>query len=204
VAVGVAGAFNDDGRAHPLPVETEGCSRGRRVRRTSGVSAVLIAPSATRGGFLSHVLGRTSGCLPPDEYRALIDGPSNLRRYIRRARARGDAAAVAGGLRALDITRRRLRDDPKPCAWSDLRTVVAGLAGTRAIAATLTIRGVVQRVATTPADNGAFLFVSRGRHLRVGTLAIEYPNGLSCLLWEGSHAAATKTTGCSRAVSGKP
>lgn len=202
-AVGVAGAFGGDGLAHALPVEAQGCTR---AGADGHVRATLLVQPLPRSGLLSSDRpGDASGCLDPDVHRAVLGGPADARRYIRRARARGDAVAVADGERHLALAERRLREAAPACGQADLRTVVVGLAGPDATSVTLTSRGVERRHPVRRAEDGAFLFVLVGHRRQPGTLVVRYSDGATCPLGDLARPGALRPgAGCERARTAKP
>lgn len=202
VALGVARAFGDDGRAHPLQVESLLCgaqASGRALR------AVIPEPML-RSGLRSterHDVGR--GCVMPAERRAAAREPARLREFVRRARVRGDAAAAAKGLRHLPLVvaeRRRLARVPD-CAEADLRTLVVGFAGSNVASVTVTSRGFHQRLPTKASQDGAFLFVLTGHHARPRVLG-EFRGGVMCSLWSSLRDPRPVSSACRRAFAGKP
>ncbi|HZO35402.1 MAG TPA: hypothetical protein VFB41_00855, partial [Solirubrobacteraceae bacterium] len=203
VAMGVAGAFGNDGRAHALPIEQLSC--------TSDVAGTLparigMAEPITRSGLIpSSRLGANIGCVGPVERRAIVLGPGSAREYIRRARARGDAAAVAEGTRQLASAERRLRSLPPACAKADLRTVIAGIAGSNVVSVTLTDNGVEQRVTTKRSEDGAYVFVVLGHRADPGTLTARFRDGLTCSLG-GSYLRPSPppSPACRRAFARQP
>ncbi|MEA2493886.1 MAG: hypothetical protein QOJ29_1797 [Thermoleophilaceae bacterium] len=67
VALGIAGAFNDDARAHPLPIETEGCGSlvQRRPTRFGAVSQVVTSDGSIGAiGCRVAGTGHRDGSLP--------------------------------------------------------------------------------------------------------------------------------------------
>lgn len=200
-AIGVAGAFGNDGRAHALALEGEACAGvGAGVTEKGAVLPLLV-----RSGLLSgQRVGDDQGCLGPDARRAVEGGVADAQRYIDRARARGDDAAAAEGARRLEQARERLRAAPPACAVEDLRTAVVGFAGPNAASVTLTgSDGVKREQDVLSAEEGAFLFVLSGQELHPGTLTVSYRDGTTCvrqdLLEPG---AAPPTPDCVRARNG--
>jgi hypothetical protein len=178
-ALGVAGDFQNDGRAHRLPVEAPGCSS----LTTSGHLAliVLAQPVPTASGLPVDPAAANSGCLTPESRRLVQAQPERLRRYIRAMQARGNRQEELLARRHLRQALMRLRHLPHPCRANDLRTVISGFAGPRALSVTLTMNGHALRHSVHPAEEGAFLYVLSGRPpLPIDGLTIGYEDGLEC------------------------
>jgi hypothetical protein len=174
VALGVAGSFADDGRAHVLPLNSENCgglddAGNARVGGSTGVTTT----SATVG---------LPDCQTPEQ--SAIDRV-NVR--LTELELSHPAHRTANGLRKLRTflraARRRLAHPRHPCAPADLRSVLVGIVGPAAESVTLTGPGLrspeVER--TVPGDGGAYLFVLRG-HMDLSRLrlTVRYRGGVTC------------------------
>jgi len=169
VALGVAGAFGDDGRAHALPLEGEACGTPRGPTILFGGASQVTNRSGLLGG----------GCLTDEAVRAVRLGVPNARRYVATALAQHDPAALAHARRALRAAQQRARENAPLCRPSDERTIVAGTVAPR-------VRRVVatagaQRFAT--AAHGFYLIVLVGDPARLRpTMVAVLAGGRRCLL----------------------
>jgi len=174
VALGVAGDFGDDGLAHALPLEGNGCAGS-----TSGGHVAFVGSPEI---VTTSALSASTGCAPPDRDRVVRGSIVVGRRKLAQAKARGDEAEARLLRRKLAASRREL-SRLKPCPASTLRTVLVGALGPGAVEVTLEVGGAPVRRALRAPDQRAFLFVFRGRPpIAVGRLTVRYADGLRCPL----------------------
>lgn len=173
VGLGINGAFGNDERAHPLPLESDSC-----IGTNGPNPQAAVLPDITDS---SAALAEPR-CRDPRS-RAEQDGRIALYSdRLAQAQQSGDAAELARARQALD----RVRDEvgmPRPlCNPAALRTIVVGFAGRGGGTVTLTeANGMRHSIVTNPADAGAYLFVLAGQlDVRAFTISVRYPNGTMC------------------------
>jgi hypothetical protein len=174
VALGIDGAFADDGRAHRLAIERHGCGGTDDVGhlRFTAVSPIRDASAALT----------QDRCLDPERARAARAAVHNAQTYIAQARRHGDERAIKEGRRQLRRAR-RAQADIRVCPHAALRVIIAGAAGPAATTVQLTVgdRRITERVSA--ADGGAFLFVLARAELPADArIEATYSGGRRCSL----------------------
>lgn len=174
VALGVDGAFGNDGRAHRLPVEFESCGG---IARNGAVRFSAVSSVETRSG-----LPVQRDCLAPQAEELLRRGPQDIRQFIAAARERGDAAAVRMGRLKLREAQAAKLHAPPPCAPQDLRTVIVGTSGHGAESVSLRAGPVRRTVRVGDDPMGAYLFVLVGAPPETAMLTAHLRSGATCPL----------------------
>jgi hypothetical protein len=175
-ALGINGAFGNDGAAHPLPVEPHGCGG---LDAVGHLRFTAVSPVEDSSASLTP-----STCAGPTATRAARLGVGNAHKYIAAARERGDTYAVRVGMRQLRRARHRLATLPRACPAAALRTLIAGAAGPLATHVSLTTKtGETLREDVAAADGGVFLFVLTGTVPPGGVeIRATYRDGRQCPL----------------------
>ncbi len=169
--LGIDGAFGDDGRFHPVPVQTSDCFRPGVVRGLGGG----FEPRPASG----ELYGVHGTCEPAVERRARRAELRRLQALQRRGPLSAASRRKLARTRAIDRERRTL------CPPGALRTIVADVAGPQARSVTLhALAGPVTR-RVDPRDDGAFLFVLRGWPSDVipelpPYVSVTYRDGVTC------------------------
>lgn len=190
VALGIDGAFGNDGRAHRLPIERHGCGGTDDVGH---LRFTALAPVTDASASLAE-----DRCLDRERARAAKLALHNAERYLGQARRHDDANAIVEGRRQVRAAKRR-RDHSHECPPGALRLVVAGAAGPAASSVELRIgrQHAVEKVRAR--DGGAFLFVLRRPSEPVTTkLTARFADGRSCDLPDpvGAPHRARPKSGC--------
>jgi hypothetical protein len=151
-ALGIAGAFHDDGRAHVLPLAGEACGELHGPgTRFAAVSQVTSADGAIRG----------RPCLAARAVEAIRKGVPYATQVLDDALRRGDPVAIAQARRALRVAHIRQAHVGTPCVAADQRTIVVGTAPAQT-AAVVFVSPTASRT-QRPAE-GLYLFVLPGEN----------------------------------------
>lgn len=174
VAVGVAGAFGNDGRLHRLPVDAENCVG---VERSGAVRFAALSSVETRSGLPAQ-----RDCLVPQAGELLQRKPEDIRQFIAAALRRGDLSAVRRGQRELSAALAAQLRAPPPCLPQDLRTIIVGTAGRTAVSVSLRAGPLRRTILAGDDPLGAFLFVLVGRPPQSVHLIARFRTGATCVL----------------------
>jgi len=156
-ALGIDGAFHDDGLFHELPIEPQGCGsvnpQGQLVGLTGGSGIETASAYQGLGGCVTEPVKRMGAMTLP-----------TIERELAIARMEGDEQGVKGALEGLAHYRRlapRINAQPI-CSSSDLRHITFGIAGPHATSVRVNVNGVRKQITVSPRDDGAYMIVQTG------------------------------------------